>query len=1134
MSPRYCGQSDKKTKRGDVIKTTANSNESGQSKRKQKTYLRLVAELLLLAVLLWFFIIVGGRALQKIAISQIAGLTNTKIETGLVHFDLKGSVLIENLVIRPRRQSEYDETILRAETVYARFGVGSLLLLRPRLKEISVKDFVFNAQQNLDTGQWNLAGLTIAPPKGGSGKIPVVHLERGTLQYSEVSEGVRKVTAQIPLDATLEPDEEREDCYGFVITTAKMAGGFGQSKLTGFCSPGRITITGGISSADIPAFERMWIIKAMAAELIYDKSNDYSLKLSIKDLLCIHRLIDDTTASEKLSLVERRGSFTALQRFFGRYRPQGQFDIRLEASGNLNQLAEGRVNGQLHCKEISVCDRKFLYPVEQIVGRIDFTERSVALNNLTGRHGDVELCFNGFSKDFGVKWQYQISITSDNMLLDSDLYSAFGQGAKKFWSAFSPAGVAAIDYHISRKSQTDKKRTLKVELLDVDARYRNFPYPLTNLAGSLLFESDTISISNVVSQSGGRQITINGEVRGRRSERPIYDISIKADNIALDPLLASALPAKQRRLFHQLEMAGVAGADVKVFTPEENVGPATFEAEVYFKDSSLKVSGAEMVITDISARTVFTPDLIRIEEFKGRHGGGSVELTGQIRPGQENEQTGYKLSVDAKENELNEGLFSVLPALLRKTVSESQARGKINYHADLNKSAGAGQIDYKIAVDCLGNSINFEKFPYPLRDVSGRMLIDNESIKLEQITATAADTVRVIPGSSTMRINGEINFAESAFGEGRFAFEADDIYLDERLGIALPENIHDFYAKLSPTGRFDLEDVNLRIFNAADGEEYIDFSGTARFKGCNFNSIPVVTQCDAQLRAVGLYKTDAWFCEGRVEFTAESLRVADKHLKGLKADINYNPDGQRWVADNLTAYCYGGRLGAKFELKKSQEEQLDYIFEACFDGIDLKQFLQDDKSYVTKLRAHEAASLDGRAKEDFNGRTTSGRMNGSLCVSGRMGDDNRRFGRCRLEITDMQVGKLSPLAKLLDVLKLSEPKDYAFEQMLVDSYIKGDRLFFEKIDLSGESVAFNGSGWMELRSKEVDLRLTARGRRLATAEPSIWQSLTEGLGQGVVRMEVGGSLYEPDVTTRTLPVIEDTLGLLGTKENKRK
>jgi hypothetical protein len=121
----------------------------------------------------------------------------------------------------------------------------------------------------------------------------------------------------------------------------------------------------------------------------------------------------------------------------------------------------------------------------------------------------------------------------------------------------------------------------------------------------------------------------------------------------------------------------------------------------------------------------------------------------------------------------------------------------------------------------------------------------------------------------------------------------------------------------------------------------------------------------------------------------------------------------------------------------------------------------------------------------------------------------------------------------LDVLKLTEPKDFVFEQMLVDSYIKHNRLFFEQVDLSGRTVAFNGSGWMDLRDQSLDLTLTARGRRGAGAEPSVLQSLTEGLGSAVVRMEVTGNVHDPIVTTKTLPVIEDTLEILGTRPAKQ-
>ena len=132
----------------------------------------------------------------------------------------------------------------------------------------------------------------------------------------------------------------------------------------------------------------------------------------------------------------------------------------------------------------------------------------------------------------------------------------------------------------------------------------------------------------------------------------------------------------------------------------------------------------------------------------------------------------------------------------------------------------------------------------------------------------------------------------------------------------------------------------------------------------------------------------------------------------------------------------------------------------------------------------------------------------------------------------MQVGKLSPLAKLLNVLRLTTPEDFAFDRMFVDSYIRHNDLYVRNLDLAGRAHAFSGSGQLDLRSLNIDLALTSRGRRLATEAPSIWQSLTEGLGQAVVRIEVVGDLHDPKITTETLPVIGDTLQVLGARPYK--
>ena len=147
---------------------------------------------------------------------QIAEMTNTRITTQSVKFKLNCSVLIKGLEIRPRDKQRRDERILRAETVYARFGGAGLLLFRPRLKKISIRDFVFDARCDMDKGYWNLAGLQIKPPVGG--RIPLIHLKRGSLQHIRVLGGEEKIVAAIPIDIKLVPAKKGKGCDFNIIT----------------------------------------------------------------------------------------------------------------------------------------------------------------------------------------------------------------------------------------------------------------------------------------------------------------------------------------------------------------------------------------------------------------------------------------------------------------------------------------------------------------------------------------------------------------------------------------------------------------------------------------------------------------------------------------------------------------------------------------------------------------------------------------------------------------------------------------------------------------------------------------------------------------------------------------------------
>jgi len=527
----------------------------------------------------------------------------------------------------------------------------------------------------------------------------------------------------------------------------------------------------------------------------------------------------------------------------------------------------------------------------------------------------------------------------------------------------------------------------------------------------------------VVSQVNGRKITLNGKITDCSAEQPICDISVEAKDVPLDSTLASSLSDKESDFYSRLNMSGLADANIKIFTPRQDSGPASFVADVSLKEVSLRADDFPLVISDISARTIVTPDLIQIEDFTGRHNQDLVSLIGRIRLGDETQKPSYSLLVHAEQTELNDELISLLPQHLQKVISELQPEGKVNLTADLNKTDNNSFPDYKITVDCPGNSINFEPFAYPVKDITGRLTITKNAIAMEDITATAADDTLITSNVSTVKINGQITLTDDAFSGEQLAISSGDII-----------------------------------------------------------------------------------------FAADNIRIKGKSLTMLKADTYYDPNRQSWMTKDLVADCYGGKLAGKFELKRSDEAGLEYLLQVGFDNIDLKQFLSD-------------TNLEKQAPRN---NYTSGKMSGLLSVAGRTGESLPDIGRCHLQITDMQVSTLSPLAKPLYALKLTEPKDFAFRQMLIDSYIKHDKLFLEQLDLSGKSLAFNGSGWIDLQSHDADLVLFARGRRIAAAEPSVLQSLTEGLGHGVVRIDITGNVYDPQVATTILPVVKEAAKILGT------
>ena len=146
---------------------------------RRRVLVRLAA---LLAILLGATVILGvwvARALPGIAAAEISRLTSTRIEMGAFNFSRNASVSIDGMVIRPEREDLfYDDTILRAKSVYAKFSLGSLLLLSPRVTEIRIDaddgndTITITGSEGSDTASLSAGSVEVEGPAGVHHAVP--------------------------------------------------------------------------------------------------------------------------------------------------------------------------------------------------------------------------------------------------------------------------------------------------------------------------------------------------------------------------------------------------------------------------------------------------------------------------------------------------------------------------------------------------------------------------------------------------------------------------------------------------------------------------------------------------------------------------------------------------------------------------------------------------------------------------------------------------------------------------------------------------------------------------------------------------------------------------------------------------
>ena len=304
--------------------------------------------------------------------------------------------------------------------------------------------------------------------------------------------------------------------------------------------------------------------------------------------------------------------------------------------------------------------------------------------------------------------------------------------------------------------------------------------------------------------------TANLSVSARGSSLdPTSDFEVFGNAVGLNltPQLISVLPKKPQEIWAKYQPLGT--IDVPAFKLTRRDGQWWTGADVECRDVSLLCSKFKYPLVRAQGPVRFRQDQKLTADLWGSAASSSdapVHIIANIdRPGPY-----FSGSVKVKSHawlRLNDQLTDALPPGVYRILRDMQAAGEVMFDATMTRNAQPeSRIAKDIAVEIRNGAIRYKKFPYPLRNVNGRVHVTEDLWSFTDFSGQNDSCV----------VNARGTWTPQAYtpdgrrtGDLDLEFVASDIPCDEELRNALPTGPQEIWRGLRPTGHIDYAKIDL-------------------------------------------------------------------------------------------------------------------------------------------------------------------------------------------------------------------------------------------------------------------------------------------------------------------------------------
>ncbi|MCB9853645.1 MAG: AsmA-like C-terminal domain-containing protein [Phycisphaerales bacterium] len=795
----------------------------------------------------------------------------------------------------------------------------------------------------------------------------------------------------------------------------------------------------------------------------------------------------------------------AIHAFIEDYDPHGRLDVDLQFTRATNATGTLRMDGSIVPQGVTGAATWFPFALDDVYGAVRFDGPIVYLENLHGRHGSGLASISGTIDRHTEYSSLLLDIESYNVPLDVHLFMAMSERYQGVWKKFMPYGTANIHAVLTRtggpKSEPRPKLTkhITVDLRDVIAMFRPYPYRIENVDGRLVVDEDRILLRDITGFANGAPILLDGYALLEPDREPEIDMRLAAQGVGLDARVAAAFGGPDGPLarFNPRGVVDLVGG----LSRRENDEDLRWDLHVDGRELRIKHDDFPYALTDVSADVDVRTDDVVVNQLNGRHGTSLVNATASWA----RRSVGDRVEVNVSSNDLllDGDLYAALPAGVKSTWDMFAPTGRVRVRSQhiFDGDGDSRTHQHTTHIEPIDLAVRFRSLPMPITGLTGAVDVTATEVRIANVRGNI--------GGSQLLVDGVVHLSDSGM-QGELKLLANDIAVTPEVLAALPKGLGDWMKKAKLSGRVSLDFSRLAFQADALGRLRWQIDGRVGLAGVSARLEMELDDADGTISGTCVIEPG-----GQIQFDADArisrIQFGGWDMRDVRGRVVSDPSAGALMIEKGVARLYGGDATGDAQIL-FDNDRTSYEASLLFRDVQIGDFIdaQKDKG----LRPDARTAPKEKAK---------GTIAGNFAMRGETGRRAYREGAGTVYIRDAQVWKIPFALAIFQVLNLT-PDENVFHDGRIEMFLTDQKLILHKIDLQGKAMAFIGGGTLNLDSNDLDIRLLAASP--VRVQVPLLTEILEGVAREAMELHVTGTIDNPRIRPEPLRQARDVIGTL--------